>query len=55
MWLTQATLDNESERGFWKRLSPAYSLTEADFTQWTDAQKAEWEEEHKEPEPEMTE
>lgn len=48
MWLTQATLDNEAERGFWKRLTPAYSLSESDFVQCTDAQKVEWEEQHKE-------
>ena len=43
MWLTQANLDNEAQRGFWRRLYMAQSLTEADFTEWTDAQKAEWE------------
>ena len=48
MWLTQATLEDETQRGFWKRLTPAYSLSESDFTQWSDEQKAEWEEEHKE-------
>jgi hypothetical protein len=46
MWLTQATLDNEAERGFWKRLTPAYSLSESDFTQWSDAQKEAWETEY---------
>ncbi len=46
-WLTQANLENEEERIFARRLYPAVSLTEADFTEWTDAQKAEWEEEHK--------
>ena len=46
MWLTQANLVNESERGFWKRLFLAVSLTSADFTEWSDEQKAQWEEEH---------
>jgi hypothetical protein len=46
MWLTQATLENEEERGFWKRLTPACSLTEDDFIQWTNEQKQEWEEKH---------
>ena len=42
-WLTQANLDHEQERIFAKRLYPAASLSEADFTQWTDEQKADWE------------
>lgn len=46
MWLTQATLENEEERGFWKRMHLAYSLTEQDFTQWSDQQKEKWEGEH---------
>lgn len=46
-WLTQANLENEDERIFARRLYPAVSLTEADFTQWTDAQKAQWQEAHK--------
>ena len=45
-WLTQATLQNEEERGFWKRLYPAFSLSEADFTEWTDEQKEHWEQQH---------
>ena len=50
MWLTQATLKEDEQRGFWKKMYLAYSLTEADFTQWTDKQKSAWEEEHKEEE-----
>ena len=46
MWLTQAYLQDETERGFWKKMHLAYSLTDADFTQWTDAQKEAWEAEH---------
>lgn len=42
-WLTQKTLEDESQRGFWKRLYMAQSLTADDFDQWTDSQKAEWE------------
>lgn len=48
MWLTQANLENEDERGFWKRMHLAYSLTQDDFTEWTDEQKSSWEEQHKE-------
>jgi hypothetical protein len=48
MWLTQATINNDNERGFLKRMHLAYSLTENDFIQWTDEQKSAWEEEHKE-------
>ena len=45
-WLTEANLENEAERNFWRRLSPAYSLTAEDFTEWSDEQKAQWEAEH---------
>lgn len=45
-WLTQKNLEDEKERGFWKRMYLAHSLTADDFTEWTDAQKAEWEREH---------
>jgi hypothetical protein len=48
MWLTQANLEEESERGFWKKMYLAYSLSESDFTEWTDEQKSSWEEQHKE-------
>lgn len=50
-WLTQKNLEDEKERGFWKRMYLAYSLTEADFTEWTDEQKSSWEAEHAEPKP----
>lgn len=50
-WLTQANLENEAERNFWSRLSPAYTLTAEDFTEWSEEQKAEWEKEHKPEEP----
>lgn len=52
MWLTQANLVNESERGFWKRLFPAVSLTADDFVVWTAEQKEQWESEHHEDENE---
>lgn len=52
MWLTQAVLENEEERGFWKRMHLAYSLTENDFTQWTDEQKQRWESDHPIEDPE---
>ena len=45
-WLTQANLENESERGFWKKMHLAHSLTDADFTEWSDEQKEAWEAEH---------
>lgn len=46
-WLTQANLEHEQERTFFKRCFPADGLTSADFAQWTDEQKAQWEEAHK--------
>ena len=52
-WLTQANLENEAERNFWKRLYPARSLTAEDFTEWSDEQKAKWEREH--PQEEVNE
>ena len=45
-WLTQANLENEEERNFWRRLYPARSLTSEDFTEWSNSQKVEWEREH---------
>ena len=51
-WLTQANLQNEDERMFWRRLTPARSLGRADFERWTDAQKKEWEAAHPVQEPE---
>ena len=48
MWLTQANLKEDEQRGFWKKMYLAYSLTPNDFTEWTDEQKSTWEEEHKE-------
>ena len=51
MWLTQATLENEEKRGFWKRLYPAASLTPADFRDATEEEKAAWEAEHLPAEP----
>jgi len=52
-WLTQANLENEEERNFWRRLYPAHSLTAEDFTEWSNSQKAEWEREH--PQEEINE
>lgn len=51
MWLTQATIANEEERLFVKRITLAHSLTAEDFTEWSDEQKAEWEREHPQEEP----
>lgn len=45
-WLTQKTLRNNEQRGFWKRLYPAVSLTTDDFEEWTDEQKEAWDAEH---------
>lgn len=50
MWLTQATLENEDERSFWKKVC-GYGDLEALFTLYTDEQKAQWEEEHPQEEP----
>lgn len=50
-WLTLAKVQEGESRNFWKRLYPAKSLTEDDFTQWSDEQKAKWEEEHPAPSP----
>lgn len=52
-WLTEANLENEEKRNFWRRLYPAYSLTAEDFAEWSDEQKAEWEREH--PQEEVNE
>lgn len=46
MWLTQANLKEDEQRGFWKKMHLAYSLTPDDFTEWADKQKSDWEEEH---------
>lgn len=46
MWLTQVTLKGDEQRGFWKKMYLAYSLTQDDFTEWTDEQKSAWEKEH---------
>lgn len=47
-WLTQKHLSNEWDRGFWKRLYLAVSITEDDFVEWTDGQKEQWKTEHPE-------
>lgn len=52
-WLTQKAIEDESQRGFWKRMYLAYSLTEEDFIEWADSQKQQWEEEHPMEEPEI--
>lgn len=53
MWLTQANLKEGETRGFWKKMYLAYSLTQDDFTEWTDEQKQQWEAEHPVEEPEI--
>lgn len=45
-WLTQANLKENEQRGFWRRMHLAYSLTEADFVEWTNEQREQWESEH---------
>ena len=47
MWLTQANLQEDEQRGFWK-MYLTYSFTQDDFLEWTDEQKSAWEEQHKE-------
>ena len=44
-WLTQATIENEAERIFVKKVS-GYGDLDNLFTEWSEEQKAEWEEEH---------
>lgn len=51
MWLTQATLENEDDRLFVKKVCGFGDLS-ALYTEWSDEQKAKWEEEHQEPLPE---
>lgn len=54
-WLTQASLREGDKRGFWSRLFPACSLTEADFVEWTDAERQAWEAGHPdEPDDEIS-
>lgn len=43
MWLTQATLENEDERGFWKAVSSYGQLNLRDATQ---EEKDKWDAEH---------
>lgn len=44
-WLTQASLDNEDNRTFARRVCGFGDLDNL-FTEWSDEQKAEWEAEH---------
>lgn len=46
MWLTQAVLEDEDERGFWKRMHLAYSLSAEDFRDATQEEKDKWDAEH---------
>lgn len=46
MWLTQATLESEESRTFATEACGFGNLDEL-FTEWTDAQKAQWEEAYK--------
>lgn len=48
-WLTQATLEDEAQRSFFKKVA-GYGDLETLFTEWTDEQKNAWEEQHKEEE-----
>ena len=45
MWLTQATLSNENERLFVKKVC-GFGDLDALYTEWTDEQKEQWEDEH---------
>ena len=45
-WLTQTELKDGEQRQFFRRIYLAVSLTEDDFTEWSDEQKAQWEAEH---------
>lgn len=51
-WLTQATINNDTERIFVKSVS-GFGDIENLFAEWSDEQKAEWEREH--PQEEINE
>lgn len=51
MWLTQATLEDESTRTFAHRVA-GYGDLDALFTEWTDEQKTTWDAEHPQEEVE---
>lgn len=51
MWLTQATLEDESTRTFAHRVA-GYGDLDALFTEWTDEQKEAWDAEHPQEEVE---
>lgn len=53
-WLTQANLNENEQRGFWKRMFLAVSLSENDFTEWDNEQKSQWEAEHQEEDDELS-
>lgn len=44
-WLTNATVENEAERIFVKKVA-GYGDLDNLFTEWSEEQKAEWEREH---------
>lgn len=44
-WLTQAFVENESDRTFARKVF-GYGSLESLFVEWTDAQKREWENEN---------
>lgn len=51
MWLTQATLEDESTRTFAHRVA-GYGDLDSLFTEWTDEQKEAWGQEHPQEEVE---
>ena len=52
MWLTQATIQDESSRTFAKKVA-GFGDLDALFTLWSDAQKQQWEAEHPVEQPEQ--
>ena len=46
MWLTQATVEDEKARTFAKKVA-GFGDLDGLFTEWSDKQKQNWEEEHK--------
>ena len=51
-WLTQKTIEDETTRTFARKVA-GFGDLDTLFAEWTDEQRAEWEEEHPTEEPEI--
>lgn len=51
LWLTQAVLADEDARIFSQLMFLGINDEPSNYTEWTEAQKEEWEREHPAPEP----